>query len=71
MGHDHMMSTRAQLSSIASSLEEIQRRVSQMAEEARALGDDETASELFSVERSLIGAMRRMGRLTSSSTHQS
>jgi hypothetical protein len=65
------MSTRAQLSSITSSLAEIQHRVSELAEEARALGDDETASELFNVERSLIAALRRLGRLMSSSTHRS
>ncbi|MHB8218878.1 MAG: hypothetical protein ACYDHU_00935 [Acidimicrobiales bacterium] len=59
------MTTRAQMSSIASSLGELQRRVSQMAEEASAAGDDEVASELFNVERSLLGALRRIGRLTS------
>lgn len=63
--HDHGMTTSAQMSSIASSLGEIQRRVSRLAEDAHADGDDVVASELFSVERSLLGALRRIGRLTS------
>lgn len=57
------MTTRAELSSLTASLDELTRRVTAMAEAARAGQDDELASDLFAVERSLTGALRRLGRL--------
>lgn len=69
---------RAELSSISSSLGDLTRRVSTLAEEVRgpsgrqgAGGADdgadasgsELASELFTVERSLKGALRRLERV--------
>ena len=55
----------AELSSLASALDELRRRVSAIADRAVAEDDDDTAGELFAVERSLIGAARRLGRITS------
>ena len=55
--------TRSELSSIASSLEELTKRLSAFAEEARAQARDDLASELFGVERSLTGALRRIRRV--------
>ena len=55
----------AELSSLASALEELRQRVSAIADRAVAEDDDDTAGELFAVERSLIGAARRLGRITS------
>jgi hypothetical protein len=53
-----------ELSSIATALEELTRRVTVHADAADALKDDETAKELFAIERSLQGASRRLTRLT-------
>jgi len=57
------MATRAELGSLATTLEELTRRVSALAE---GVGPDEeeVAAELFGVERSLAGALRRLRRLT-------
>jgi hypothetical protein len=54
----------AELSSVATALEELRRRVSTIADRAAADHDDETASELYAVERALTGAERRLGRIT-------
>jgi hypothetical protein len=54
---------RAELSSIASSLQDMSRRVSAMAERASAEREEQTASELFGVERALRGATRLLQRL--------
>ncbi|MGH9108564.1 MAG: hypothetical protein ACRDY3_03695 [Acidimicrobiales bacterium] len=56
------MAVRAELSSLASSLTELTRRVTALAEHARSAGDAETANELFTVERALNGALRRLER---------
>jgi len=56
------MAPRAELSSLASTLEEVTRRVSTLAEAAEAEGDAELATELFGVERALTGAQRRLER---------
>jgi hypothetical protein len=56
---------RAELSSVATALDELTRRVATIADQAASDHDDETASELFAVERALRGAVRRLGRLTS------
>jgi hypothetical protein len=55
---------RAELSSLASALAELTRRISAMAEQAAAAEDDELSSELFAAERALRGAQRRLERLT-------
>jgi hypothetical protein len=53
----------AELSSIAASLEQITRRVGTMAEQANDQQEETVSAELFSVERALQGATRRLGRL--------
>jgi hypothetical protein len=53
----------AELSSITSSLDQITRRVAAIAEQANESGDETVSAELFSVERALQGATRRLGRL--------
>jgi hypothetical protein len=57
----------AELSSIASSLDQITARVGSMAEQANRAGEDTVAGELFNVERALQGATRRLQRLVVSS----
>ena len=56
------MSTAAEISSLSSSLEELHDRVRALADGALARGDEDTAHELFAVERSLAGALRRLRR---------
>lgn len=61
----HAMSdARAELSSITSSLTDLNRRITALAEQARDGGDADLAAELFSVERGLAGALRRLERTT-------
>jgi hypothetical protein len=59
------MPARPELSTLASTLDDVTRRVSALAEQARDAGDDGLAAELFGVERALTGALRRLGRLSS------
>jgi len=54
----------AELSSIASALDELCRRVTVHADSADADKDEETARELFAIERSLTTATRRLARLS-------
>ncbi|MGD0083222.1 MAG: hypothetical protein ABSD78_08490 [Acidimicrobiales bacterium] len=56
----------AELSSIASSLDQLTRRIGAIAEQASREKEESVASELFSVERALQGATRRLGRLMGS-----
>ncbi len=56
------MTSAAEISSLASTLTELHRRVTSMAESAVASGDEDIAHELFFVERSLGGALRRLRR---------
>ena len=56
------MATRSEIGSLATTLDELTRRVSALAE-AAAQDDEETAVELFGVERALSGALRRLRRL--------
>lgn len=56
----------AELSSIAASLDQITRRVGAMAEQANLQQEETVSGELFSVERALQGATRRLDRLVSS-----
>ncbi len=62
--HHQGMTSAAELSSLSSTLKELYDRVSTMAESAQAGGDEDMARELFAVERSLAGALRRLGRFT-------
>ncbi|MBV8463662.1 MAG: hypothetical protein JO368_10235 [Acidimicrobiales bacterium] len=58
-----MAATPAELSSLATALDELTRRVTAGAEAAHAARDEEVATELFAVERSLTSANRRLSRL--------
>jgi hypothetical protein len=56
------MTSAAQLSSLSSTLKELNDRVTVMAEAAQSSGDEDMARELFAVERALGGALRRLRR---------
>jgi hypothetical protein len=56
------MAIRAEISSLSTTLEELTRRVSSLAEAAQS-EDEDTAMELFGVERALSGALRRLRKL--------
>jgi hypothetical protein len=60
------MTSEAELSSLSSTLKELNDRVSAMAEAAQAGGNEDMARELFAVERSLGGALRRLRRFSQS-----
>lgn len=60
-----MSVVRAELSSITSTLADVSRRVTALAEQARDGGEADLAVDLFSVERGLAGALRRLERATS------
>lgn len=53
----------SQLSSIATALDELTARVALIAEEMSGSGDEDSATTLFEVERSLIVACRRLNRM--------
>jgi hypothetical protein len=59
------MVQRSELAAVHSSLDELLRRVTSLAESARA-EDEDLATELFTVERSLNGALRRLRRIVGS-----
>jgi hypothetical protein len=61
--HDRAMTSRAELSSLTASLDELTRRVTALAEGARGTHEEDLAADLFAVERSLTGALRRLSRL--------
>ncbi|MGO9198866.1 MAG: hypothetical protein ACLQK4_17285 [Acidimicrobiales bacterium] len=52
-----------ELSSISSTLDQLARRVTAMAEAARRTKEEDVANELFAVERALTGAHRRVERM--------
>ncbi|MHB1504315.1 MAG: hypothetical protein ACYCTL_09425 [Acidimicrobiales bacterium] len=58
-----MADPNAELSSLTTALDDITRRIAALAGQAASAHDDAGASELFSVERALRGAVRRLGRL--------
>jgi hypothetical protein len=64
LGHHREVPTRGELSSLTSTLDELTRRVTALAEQARADEQEDLAAELFGVERALTGALRRLGRLS-------
>jgi len=53
----------AELSSLATALDELTRRVTAHADAAGTAKDEEAAKELFAIERALTGANRRLTRL--------
>jgi hypothetical protein len=57
------MTSKAELSSISSSLKEMHERVTALAEAAASGGDSDSAHELFAVERTLGGALRRLRKM--------
>jgi hypothetical protein len=62
--HDRDMATSsAELSSLATALDELSRRITVHADAADVAEDEETARELFAIERSLSSANRRLARL--------
>jgi hypothetical protein len=61
------MPSHAELSSLSSTLKELNDRVSAMAESAQAGGNEDMARELFAVERALGGALRRLRRFSQTS----
>jgi hypothetical protein len=61
------VATPAELSSLSSSLDELTRRVSGLAEEAAAADHEDLATELFGIERALTGALRRLRKLAETS----
>ena len=56
----------AELSSLASTLEEVTARVAAMAEAAAADEESQVGPELFEIERGLQGAARRLAKLVES-----
>ncbi len=60
-----MVTSPAELSSLATALDDLARRVTASADAARDAGDEEAARELFAVERSLSTANRRLAKLVS------
>ncbi len=58
-----MTPSRAELSSLATALEEMTRRVTGLADDYARLERDEVAGELYAVERSLAAAARRLARV--------
>jgi hypothetical protein len=56
------MTSPAEISSLSSTLKELNDRVTAMAESAQKSGDNDMAHELFAVERALGGALRRLRR---------
>jgi hypothetical protein len=70
MGDDGEMSREGpeaselyELSSIASSLEQLGHRVTALAEAALASKRDDVGADLIAVERAVLGAVRRLERL--------
>jgi hypothetical protein len=59
-----MPASAAELSSIATALDDLARRVTAHADAADLAKDEETARELFAIERSLSSANRRLARLS-------
>jgi hypothetical protein len=58
------MTSVAEISSLSSTLQELNDRVTSLAESAQSQGNEDVAHELFAVERALGGALRRLRRLS-------
>jgi hypothetical protein len=63
MADEHSPVRSAELSSLASALDELTRRVTVHADAAHGADDEEMARELFAIERALNSANRRLTRL--------
>jgi hypothetical protein len=59
------MPARAEIGSLATTLDELAKRVTSLAESAQH-EDEELAHELFGIERALSGALRRLRKLSDS-----
>jgi hypothetical protein len=53
----------AELSSLSSTLSEVTKRITSLAERAAAARDEDVTTELYGIERALAGASRRLDRL--------
>jgi hypothetical protein len=53
---------RSELSSLTALIEQVTDRITKMADEASAAKEENVATELFAIERSLTGAKRRLVR---------
>jgi hypothetical protein len=53
----------SELASMAESIDVLARRVGKIGDAAKAQIDDDTAAELYAVERALAGATRKLSRL--------
>jgi hypothetical protein len=62
MRHHRGMTSAAEISSLSSTLSELHDRVTALAENSLASGDEDMAHELIAVERALGGALRRLRR---------
>ncbi|HVE94566.1 MAG TPA: hypothetical protein VNB24_06565 [Acidimicrobiales bacterium] len=56
--------SKAELSSLMSTMDEIGRRIASMAESSRANGHEDEAIDLYEVERSIRSAVRRLSKVT-------
>lgn len=64
LGHDRAVTApHAELSSLSTTLGELTERLAAIAEASAAEGNDDTAAELFAVERALTAARRRLSRV--------
>jgi len=60
------MSNAAELSSLATALDELNRRVTAIADGYTAQRRDDLAGDLYAVERQLTNAVRRLGKVIDS-----
>jgi len=67
LGGDSGGMTAAELSSLATALDELTQRITAMADDPASQQRDDVASELFEVERALAGASRRLMKVADSS----
>ncbi len=61
-----MSSSAAELSSVATALQELTRRVTAIADAYAAAARDDLANELYRVEQALTGAQRSVARVVDS-----
>ena len=57
----------AELSSLATALDELTKRITNMADEAASQQRQDVASDLFEVERALANAARRLSKIAEAS----
>ena len=61
--HGAMSSPAAELSSVATALDELTRRVTAIADNYARASRDDLATELYQVERALVGARRGLAKV--------